>query len=236
MMKKNEIFKFKKFEVSHKINAQKVSTDSVLLASWADLRNSKVILDIGTGCGVIALMLAQRSENATIFGIEIESSFADEANQNFKNSPFSDRLNLFNEDIRTFSRMNFDHIICNPPYFSNSLKSEYESRNLARHDLNLSFDELSESVFRLLNHGGRFSLVIPVLKKEQVVGIFEKKGFHLLRECHVKHHLFSPASIILLEFGFQFLERIESTELILKNESGHSEEYKKMMKEFLLIF
>lgn len=235
-MKKNEIFRFKKFEVSHKINAQKVSTDSVLLASWADLRNSKVILDIGTGCGVLALMIAQRSENATIFGIEIESSFADEADQNFKDSPFSDRLNLFNEDIRTFSRMKFDHIICNPPYFSNSLKSEYESRNLARHDLNLSFEELSESVFRLLNHGGRFSVVIPDLKKDQLINIFKIKGFNLLRECDVKHHLTSPTSIILLEFGFQDSETIERTELILKNESGHSEEYKDLMKDFLIVF
>ncbi len=235
-MKKNEIFRFKKFDVSHRVNAQKVCTDSVLLGAWADYAKAKNILDIGTGCGVMALMAAQRNPEAIIFGIEIETPFAEEADQNFKSSSFSDRLNLLNEDIRAFSEMKFDHIICNPPYFSNSLKSDDASRNLARHDSNLSLEELAESVFRLLEKEGRFSLVIPLSKQESTLDTFERKDFFLLRECQIKHHMDSPVSIVLMEFGFHLKDPLLKSELVLKDGLGHSEEYKELLTDFLLIF
>lgn len=235
-MKKNEIFKFKQFDVAHQINAQKVSTDSVLLGAWADLEKSENILDIGTGCGVLSLMAAQRNLNAEIIAIEIENSFAEEAEVNFKNSRFSSRINLINEDVRDYSSTKFDHIICNPPYFSDSLKSDIISRNKARHDLNLSFDSLAESSSKLLNDNGRISLVIPFEKKDEVVKSFSTFELYLSRSYMVKHTLRSKYSLCLLEFQNERIEFIESSELIIKSDNEFSFEYKNLLSEFLLIF
>lgn len=235
-MKKNEIFRFKQFDVAHQINAQKVSTDSVLLGAWADLENVTAILDIGTGCGVLSLMAAQRNLNAEIIAIEIENSFAEEAKVNFRNSRFSSRINLINEDVRNYSSRTFNHIICNPPYFSDSLKSDIISRNKARHDLNLSFESLAESSSKLLDKAGKISLVIPFEKMDEVVKSFSSFELYLSRSCKVKHTLNSKYSLALLEFHNERNEIKDSSELIIKNENEFTDKYKKLLSEFLLIF
>ena len=235
-MKKNETFKFKKFEVNHKINAQKVSTDSVLLGAWSNLEESRNILDIGTGCGVLALMAAQRTLQAQITAIEIDCSFAEEARFNFTNSLFSNRINLLNEDVRQFSTEKFDHIICNPPYFANSLKSEINSRNQARHDLNLSLENLAETGSRLMSFNGKISMVIPLQRMETLIKFFNLFELYLTRRCDVKHTNNSLQSLCLLEFQNVKTEIVENAELIIKNGDEYTNEYKNLLRDFLLIF
>lgn len=235
-MKKNDVFRFKQFDVLHQINAQKVSTDSVLLGAWADLEKSNLILDIGTGCGVMALMAAQRNLQAEIIAVEIERSFAQEALTNFTNSPFSRRLHLFNEDVRNFNKMKFDHIICNPPYFSDSLKSEIDSRNKARHDLNLNFESLAETCSNLLMVEGKISLVIPISRKVELVKSFYSFEMYLARCCEIKHTIESNVSLALLEFQNKKLESVSSSELIIKNGNEFTHLYKQLLGNFLLAF
>lgn len=235
-MKKNEVFRFKQFDVFHEINAQKVSTDSVLLGAWADLENSNRILDIGTGCGVLALMAAQRNLQTEIIAIEIENSFAEEAAINFINSPFSKRIILVNEDVRNYSGEKFNNIICNPPYFSNSLKSDQNSRNQARHDLNLSFESLAETVSKLLHKDGKVSLVISEARKPEIVKSFFTFELYVTRCCDIKHTLDSSVSLVLLEFQTEKKELFSSIELIIKKGNEFTDDYKKLLSEFLVIF
>jgi tRNA1Val (adenine37-N6)-methyltransferase len=235
-MKKNETFKFKKFEVKHQINAQKVSTDSVLLGAWSNLEESRNILDIGTGCGILALMAAQRTLDAQITAIEIDRSFAEEARINFTNSLFSNRINLLNEDVRIYNKMKFDHIVCNPPYFSASLKSESESRNKARHDLTLNFESLAETCSNLLVMGGKISLVIPNSRKVEVIKSFSGFEFYVARFCEIKHTIKSEVSLVLLEFETTKNELVFSSELIIKNGNEFNEGYKQLLSNFLLAF
>lgn len=235
-MKKNEIFKFKEFEVSHKVNAQKVSTDSVLLGAWADLLDAHYVLDIGTGCGVLALMAAQRNPNAKIDAVEIIPEFAFEAKTNFKRSKFDSRIKLIQTDIRKFPRKNqYDHIIVNPPYFSNSLQSTNPSKNNARHDLNLSFEDLAEAASDLLSENGKISIVVPFQKADYLQGCFRQFGMQCYRMSSLKHTKDSSVSIRLMEFGSMHKPFTES-EIIIKEGENYSETYSNLLKGFLTIF
>jgi len=235
-MKKNEVFKFKQFDIIHRVNAQKVSTDSVLLGAWADLIESKRILDIGTGCGVLALMSAQRNLNAEIIAIEIEKLFAEEARINFDHSQFSSRINLINLDVKNFSAGKFDHIICNPPYFSNSLKSNIHLRNNARHDLNLSFDSLAETVSKILDINGKISLVVPFIKQKDVIKSFATFELFPTRICKVSHNEESPSSLSLIEFQNSNRSLISESELVIKDGIEYNEKYRLLLRDFLTIF
>ncbi len=235
-MKKNDVFRFKQFDVLHQINAQKVSTDSVLLGAWTDIEKSNTILDIGTGCGVLALMVAQRNLEAEIIAIEIEPSFAQEALANFTNSRFAKRIHLLNEDVRNFNKKKFDHIICNPPYFSDSLKSDIDSRNKVRHDLNLSFESLAETCSKLMTMDGKISLVIPIARKPDLVKSFSTFELYLARCCDIKHTIDSPVSLVLLEFQTKKNELVSSSELIIKNGNEFNNSYKQLLSDFLLVF
>lgn len=235
-MKKNDIFRFKQFEITHRVNAQKVSTDSVLLGAWANIIDDEKILDIGTGTGILSLMCAQRNSSVEITAIEIEKAFGEEAAINFSQSNYSNRIKLIIGDIKYFKGNNFDHIICNPPYFSNALKSDDSLKNSARHDLNLNFETLSLLGFSLLNEKGRISIVIPAEIQNSVVLKFERNSLHLKRICKVKHTFEMKPSLVLLEFRKNETYELLVEELLIKSQAEYSEEYKKMLKDFLTIF
>lgn len=140
----------------------KVGTDAVLLGAWVGVRaTDRRVLDIGTGTGVIALMLAQRSE-ACITAIDIDPACAEQASENFAASSWGDRLETQCLPVQQYEPAElFDLIISNPPYFVDSLRSPDEGRNTARHAVDLTFEELTAAVLRLLAPGGRFALVLP---------------------------------------------------------------------------
>lgn len=234
-MKKNEVFKFKEFEVSHSENAQKVSTDSVLLGAWANLKKAPKILDIGTGCGILALMAAQRNVLAKIDAIEIIPEFAREAKMNFEKSKFSSRVELIQTDIRQFKSAHYDHILVNPPYFSNSLHSTNVAKNKVRHDLNLSFDELAEACSNLLSESGKVSLVIPFDQFESVERSFRTFELYLSRQTSIKHTMDSRASLNLLEFS-KMAHVSSPTEIFIKEGEFYSNDYIGLLRDFLIIF
>ena len=157
----NSYFKFKKFTIWHDKCAMKVGTDGVLLGAWVNVDNATKILDIGTGTGVVALMLAQRSD-AEIIGIEIDSDAAEQASCNANESSWRNRIKIINQDfIHYNSKELFDVIVSNPPYFKNSIKSNDDKRNLARHVSSLNYQMLVEKAASLLLPTGSFSIIVP---------------------------------------------------------------------------
>jgi len=156
-------FRFRQFSVSDEKSAMKVNTDAVLLGAWVDTTGAESILDIGTGSGIIALMLAQRSD-ATIDAIDIDKDSFEQAKDNFQNSVWSNRLNAIHTSLQEYvknSSEKYDLIVSNPPFFSNSLKSPSHSKTLSKHDDKLMHKELLASIQKLLNSGGRFCVILP---------------------------------------------------------------------------
>lgn len=154
-------FQFKQFSIDQTVNAHKVGTDSMVLGAWIK-GDFKHILDIGTGTGILALMQAQNHPDANIIGIEPNEKSCQEAESNFKNSPFNNRLNTENSSLQKFNSDSlFDLIICNPPYFVDSSLSDDQSKNSARHTIDLSILELYKYAYSLLADKGQLSLVIP---------------------------------------------------------------------------
>lgn len=234
-MPKEEIFRFKKFIVSHNVNAQKVCTDSVLLGAWAEISNAAKILDIGTGCGVLSLMVAQRNHFSEITAVETDKLFFQEALQNFSVSDFSNRIQAIHSDILKSSFGKFDYIICNPPYFNEDVKSENKERNQARHQTNLDFFSLGKYCSEHLKEEGRAGFVISGLKKEILISEFSKSGLFLQRITSVSHQPDDKPSLILIEFGLKQNHIMENS-FSIREDSEYSEAYKELLKDFLIIF
>jgi tRNA1Val (adenine37-N6)-methyltransferase len=156
------MFRFKQFTVCDERSAMKIGTDGVLLGAWADIEGDSRILDVGTGTGLIALMLAQRNASAEIVGVDISHEAIEEARDNFLNSPWAKRLSVTEGDVCSFeSNEKFDHIVSNPPYFVDSLHSPDAVRAMARHADTLPYEALVSAAERLLMPGGRLSVVLP---------------------------------------------------------------------------
>ena len=187
-MANNEVFQYKQFAVCQKHAAMKVGTDADLLGTLA--AGGKHILDIGTGTGIISLMMAQRFPDATIEAIDIDDNAIIDATENFANSPFASRLSLEKISFQDFLKRNpepiYDCIVCNPPYFDKSTESNDLSRTRARHTSSLPFSVLIEGAYRLLKDEGVFSVCIPpeVLEEFSAECIF--KGFWLKAMYKVK--------------------------------------------------
>jgi tRNA1Val (adenine37-N6)-methyltransferase len=163
MARRSELFRFKQFSIDHSRATMKVGTDGVLLGAWTNVGNAKRILDIGTGSGLIALMLAQRSApDATIEAVEIERTNADQAVENVFNSPWPNKILVQCQPVQTYQpNHGFDCIVSNPPFFINSFQPPDQGRLQSRHTDSLTFEELLDSVVRLLDTSGNFNVILP---------------------------------------------------------------------------
>jgi tRNA1Val (adenine37-N6)-methyltransferase len=163
IMAREKIFRFKQFEVLNDRTAMKVGTDGVLLGAWCPVENARRVLDVGTGCGVIALIVAQRSGTAIIDAIDIDHDAIEEAVLNFERSPWGDRLSAIEGDFNglTSSGEGYDLIISNPPYFTNGVLPTGDARTTARHTGSLSYRQLIEGATRLLNDAGTLAIITP---------------------------------------------------------------------------
>lgn len=162
------MFHFKRFSVDDALCAMKVGTDGVLLGAWADVEGAKHILDMGTGSGLIALMVAQRNEEAHIEAIDIDEGAVLQARNNIEASPWRERIVIAHSDANSYtSSQRFDHIVSNPPFFTTTLLSPDERRAMARHSSMLSYDDIITTAERLLLPGGRLSLILPTLEAAQ---------------------------------------------------------------------
>ena len=234
------VFHFKKFDCSHGRSSMKIGVDAVLLGAWADVSGVYRILDVGTGCGVIALMVAQRNKDAEIIAIDIDGPSVEEAKTNFAKSPWSSRLRAAVEDYSTLHISPVDLIISNPPYFKSGIECPDSARLVARHDASLSPLSLLECGRSLLTERGRVAMVIPADREDEVVSAAVSYGYVLKRCCRVRGHAEAPVKRLLLEFsksdnGSDNIGGCES--LVLEVEPNHpTEEHRLLCKDFYLKF
>lgn len=228
-------FCFKQFSVRNDLSAMKVGTDGVLLGAWSTTKPGR-ILDVGTGTGVIALMMAQRESSSEIVAVDIDSPSIEEASVNFAQSPWSDRLSAVRCDFRTMDG-SFDMIVSNPPYFVDSLKSANARRNDARHTDSLSQDELISGVVRMLAPAGLFAAVLPYDEGRQFVMKAESAGLKLSRRCAVSTKEGKAPSRLLLEFSLVCDNApVEEKLSIHGSDGGWSEGYISLTRDFYLYF
>lgn len=229
-------FRFKQFQVWHNECAMKVGTDAVLLGAWVNLHNAASVLDVGTGCGIIALMCAQRSD-ANIEAVEIDKNSVNQAKENFTMSPWNSRLTAYHESFTAFpSSRKFDVIVSNPPFFRNSLKPPDALRSAARHDDNLSYVSLIRHSAKFCSATSRLSVIIPYADFGYFTGIAGLNGFWLQRNTMVCSRPGERAVRCLLEFSTNRCSApVTGTLNIRKGQSNdYSDEYIALTREFYL--
>lgn len=188
----NTFFRFKQFTIHQQNASLKVSTDSCLFGAWTAIKECgnqseiKNILDIGTGTGLLMLILAQQC-GAMIDGIEIDKPSYEQAKENTEASPWANRLQLYLGDVKEFEfDKKYDLIISNPPFYENNLKTDAVNRNVAMHDDGLKLDELIRIAEMNLNEVGKFAVLIPYFRAERVITIAQENNLHVCKRMDVK--------------------------------------------------
>ena len=236
----NNWFQFKEFKIIQEQSAMKVGTDGVLLGAWANTGNVNSILDAGTGTGLIAIMMAQRTD-ATITGIDIEAKAATEASANASNSPWGNRINIINISLQELAKQHqnkFDLVISNPPFFTNSKKPLSNSLAIAKHNHLLTYPDLLNCSARLLSSTGRLALIIPADAVSIVKNHASNEGLFLHREAEVKPNSIKKTHRAILEFGRSEPHSIEKDIIMIHKDDGSdfTEKYKEMTRAFYLHF
>lgn len=226
-------FTFKRFTVNHGRCAMKVGTDGVLLGAWA--AGGQRILDVGTGSGLIALMMAQRFADALVTAIDIEPGACLQARDNVAASPFADRISVVGMSLQDFKGGEYDAIVCNPPFYAGTLRSKTAARTMARSAETLPFAELFGHTVRLLADGGVFSVVVPSAFRGEFDAQAAISGLFPHRACMVKTVPRKPVSRCLLEYGKQPSPCFDETEECL-NDVGmaRSAWYSRLTDDFYL--
>lgn len=231
-------FKFKQFTVLQDKCAMKIGTDGVLLGAWASIKQQPFsILDIGSGTGVISLMLAQRCHAELIDAIEIDDAAYEQCTENFENSSWNDRLFCYHASLEEFVEEiddKYDLIVSNPPFYSDDYKSDNAQRDIARFQDALPFEHLIESVTQLLSESGVFSVIIPFKEEETFIGLAKDFGLFNNRITRVKGNPNSEIKRSLLEFSFT-KDKVETNELIIETERHQfTQDYINLTKDFYL--
>lgn len=235
----NNYFQFKQFTVFHDKCSMKVNTDGVLLGAWAETAHIARALDAGTGSGLIALMIAQRSE-AVIDAVEIDPPAALQARENAARSPWKNRIRVHCDSFQHFtsvSQIKYDLIVSNPPYFRNALKPEDKRRSTARHELRLSHEELLKGAASLIAPQGKFCVILPYCEMENVTELASLYRLYCCRIKAVKTTPGAPFTRILMSFGTSAANKPDTTELAIHHGNGkYSNEYIELTRDFYLNF
>jgi tRNA1Val (adenine37-N6)-methyltransferase len=233
------IFQFKQFSVSQDQCAMKIGTDGVLLGAWTPINNCpKAILDIGTGTGIIALMLAQRSDAQQIDALEIDENAYEQAVDNFENSQWGDRLFCFHAGLDEFVEEpedEYDLIISNPPFYTDDFRSENEQRDLARFQEAMPFEDLVEAAALLLSKTGIFSVIIPFKAEEKFIALANEYDLFPIKITRVKGTPTAEIKRSLLAFSQLKLDSFSSDELVIEtSRHQYTAEYIALTQDFYL--
>lgn len=233
------VFQFKQFSVNQDQTAMKIGTDGVLLGAWTPIENNpKSVLDIGTGTGIIALMLAQRSNAEQIDALEIDESAYEQAVENFESSPWSDRLFCFHAGLDEFVEEpedEYDLIVSNPPFFSEDFRSENEQRDLARFQEAMPFEDLVEAADLLLSENGIFSVIIPFHEEDRFIELCAEVELFPIKITRVKGAQNTKIIRSLLAFKRFELAVLTSDELVIEiNRHEYTPEYIALTKDFYI--
>jgi tRNA1Val (adenine37-N6)-methyltransferase len=235
------IFKFKQFDVDQSGCAMKINTDGVLLGAFAEAeQQSARMLDIGTGTGVIALMLAQKFDDAQIDAVEIDASAAETAQRNFANSPFKERLSIFQNSFQEYFKQHperkYDLIISNPPFYINSLESPGEKINLAKHADATFFKDLVAGIATQLTTSGNGWLILPIPTAQLVKGILAQYHLFINKIINIRSFADADPHREILVFSKLKTALITDNFVIYDEPRKYSEAYQHMLRDFFTIF
>lgn len=234
--KQTNDFHFKTFSVIQQQNAMKVNTDSVILGAYTKHPTPKTALDIGTGTGVLALMLAHKYPELSIDAIEIEQNSLEEAAINFKNSPWSNRLNPICYSLQNFiPNTQYDLIITNPPYFINSSKNETQLKTNARHTDSLSFSDIIIFAQKHLTEKGILSLILPLTEGNIFEELALKNGLFLSQKLNITPLTNKNINRLVLVFcKTKPVNCIIENMLVYQEVNNYSQQHHELTKEFYL--
>ena len=217
----------------------RINTDGVLLGAWANVQDGLKVLDVGTGTGIIALMVAQRNKKAWIEGIDIDDQAALISERNFNQSRWKDRLSQVCGSFPTaiHEEVKYDYIISNPPFFTNSTLSKDHHQKTARHTTELTQYQLAKGVARCLAEEGKFGLILPVKESEEFQEVAKACELFCNRKTQVRPNPLKKIERVLMEFSMK-KEVIEVYELIIRNSepNNYTVAYKSLTKDFYLNF
>jgi tRNA1Val (adenine37-N6)-methyltransferase len=235
----NSWFRFKQFKINQDRTAMKVGTDGVLLGAWTDVANAKRVLDIGTGTGLIALMIAQRNSEAVVDAIDIDEHACGQAEENAAASPWWERVKVTHSSLEQFAENTddkYDLIVCNPPYFINSKRSDDEKRRLARHADELTLEHLFRASAVLLADTGRMGIVFPFVDKDKVIKAAARNGLHPEKILNVKHNEEKQPVRVLISFSKE--RNVFAGEKDIAIETGvrhnYTKEFSDLVRDFYL--
>ena len=239
-MGRNNYFQFKQFRIVHERSAMKVGVDGVLLGAWADVSGAERILDIGTGTGLIALMMAQRNSTALIDAVEIDPEAFEESLFNVNQSPWGDRISVeccAFQELSKRSNKKYDLIVSNPPFFGNGQKAPLENRATARHSDSLPPAELMAGIASLLNEKGRAAFILPSESLPEIERLAPLNNLFLSRVCHVKPNPQKPIFRVMVELSVSAtISRQENLMIEFENHFDYTPEYRQLTRDFYLKF
>ncbi|GIV38060.1 MAG: tRNA1(Val) (adenine(37)-N6)-methyltransferase [Cyclobacteriaceae bacterium] len=230
------VFYFKQFGILQQHSSMKVGTDGVLLGAWATVSNVNRILDVGTGTGLIALMLAQRtSGQAHIDAVEPDNGAIADARENFRQCQWSNSLHLFHQSLQQFTPAHaYDLIVCNPPYFNKALTSPDRNRTMARHTTTLKHTDLADFASHWLTPRGRLAVILPVEEARQFKTTAAGKGLYAIRTTCVKTTPDKPVKRWLMEFSHIHLPEEKSELTLLESDGSRTVAYQHLTGDFYL--
>jgi tRNA1Val (adenine37-N6)-methyltransferase len=232
-------FFFKKFGMFHHRSTMRVGTDAVLFAQWVDVASSDNALDIGTGSGIIPLILAQKGVGS-VDAVELDSDSYEEANLNFSISVYSDRLSVVQNDVRDYAANNekkYDLIVSNPPFYASDVKPIKEKKVMARHVSTLSFKDLLVAAKKMMKEDARFALVLPFYESRLFIKEAESLGFYLQKEFLISPIEGKEPNRVNMQFVLNEVESVETVLFTIRNKDySYTDEYKEFLKEFYLDF
>ncbi len=231
------MFQFKQFKILQDKTAMKVSTDACVLGAYADVSECKRILDIGTGTGLLTMMIAQRNQGVLVDAVEIDEGAYNQAVENIGDSIFRERINVFNSTIQQFQTDNlYDLIVSNPPFYQNHLQSNKSQKNLAHHTISLSFEDLMASVNKFLQPNGTFVVLLPMYETSCLMEIAAQFQLFPQKQLQIRHRQNSKILRIITTFGYSEKQTLVE-ELIIKNpDETYTQDFKELLREFYLIF
>jgi len=225
----NNIIRFKEFSVLQEQNSMKVGTDGVLLGSCVPIQAAKSILDIGTGTGIVALFAAQRNQEAFIDAIDIDDLAAKEAAVNFQKSPWKERLQAHNMSVQDYAAQyngHYDHITCNPPFFSGGTLSSSSDKDAVRHTVKLGHGELLIAVTNLLDVNGKFTVILPYIEALRFSEMSKRSGLYPESKIEIRNFSGLPIERLLVPFVKKEVQEVQVSEInIYESEGVYSKKF-----------
>ena len=223
----------------HHRSTMRVGTDAVLFAQWVDVTSSDNALDIGTGSGIIPLILAQKGVGA-VDAVELDSDSYEEANLNFNISVYSEKLCVVQNDVRDYADKNekkYNLIVSNPPFYASDVKPIKEKKVMARHVSTLSFKDLLIAAKKMMKENARFALVLPFYESRLFIKEAESLGFYLQKEFLISPIEGKDPNRVNMQFVLNKVENVETELFTIRNKDySYTEEYKEFLKDFYLDF